>query len=428
MIFFLILFIEILENKEFNPHLFTKHYQQYYNKELNKFKCFFSDQYFDLTDINNGICDCCDGTDEFLNLTYCFNTCPISLKNEEITILKNLYDDALKKRQELEENRAEILNDFTGEIQKKKRAMEILDEVYNDDLKNHQRIKDKLKAWVYKMLEIEPPSPEKEEEEKMEYINKIDLSSFNVIDNDEEGDEDENVKSTPKINDLEIELMKEKRSIKWSRKKQKEYNKLVKKALKMYHKYTGNNTQNPDVYSNYLKSKHLIRVSKHNSSHAMKLYKKYESRLHNTPEENFLWLGLINRRAKLDLPDEKMTIKVRFFDHAKISFSNSKDKKAKTQNLPYQPPVNRMMHFGPKEISDKWSDYSFSVRFVCFPQFYIFDIKIPVVSRISATIGLPEYCNSTFKEEDFQNYLHEVYNFKNSILNFTQSNDNEDEL
>ena len=86
----LILLITFNDRGNFNPSFFTKAYKNNLNSDKTQFKCMNSDKYINLNQINDGICDCCDGSDEALNPhVHCEDVCG-AIRRRSVFFRKNL--------------------------------------------------------------------------------------------------------------------------------------------------------------------------------------------------------------------------------------------------------------------------------------------------------------------------------------------------
>jgi hypothetical protein len=59
---------------------------------------------------------------------------------------------------------------------------------------------------------------------------------------------------------------------------------------------------------------------------------------------------------------------------------------------------------------------SLTVRFVCYPDQILLHASSWSSARTIATVGLPEICNTSYTEQDFQNFLAEVQPFANQLV------------
>ncbi|OHS93018.1 hypothetical protein TRFO_40675 [Tritrichomonas foetus] len=415
MIFSIICVFNI-EPNAFNPLLFSKNYQKYVDFGSNQFRCPQSNKLISLKEINDGICQCCDGSDEFINITYCFNTCPTSLSKRETTKLRSIFSTAIKNRVALSSNRTTQYRIFKESIEAKRRQVDKMKNQLNKAKEAYQKSKTNLKAWVYKTNKIPLPDPKKEEEAMQEYINRIDPRQYlTKIEEDEEEDE-EGVDATPKIDELELESIKEHRINKWLQKKHDAYSDLLQNALETYRATKSKLAdKNPKEYSNCIKAKKQLKDIEQSYTNLLNEIQEGDKRLRLNYGPDYIWFT--EKSIEVKIKDEDAVVSFEFMKHATIRFLNPSDPSLEYKEIgEFQPPVTRMMHYGPKTITDQWSDYSFSIRMVCFPEFRVFDTKAPVMSRVISTIGLPEVCNTTFSEEDFDNYLHEVAQFKKEIF------------
>lgn len=96
--------------------------------------------------VGDGICDCCDGSDEFFNpKIQCPNTCPAEGKarNKIITKITTIYNSALPIRQNMTEKGETIFEESKSQIEKLEEELSSLTEIKE---KIEQEAEDKLNA------------------------------------------------------------------------------------------------------------------------------------------------------------------------------------------------------------------------------------------------------------------------------------------
>ena len=78
--------------------------------------------------------------------------------------------------------------------------------------------------------------------------------------------------------------------------------------------------------------------------------------------------------------------------------------------------VGKTMEFYPGVLEEDDNHASLTVRLVCYPEEKLFEARTPSVSRTTALLGMPEACNVTYTDSDFENFLHELQPYKTDIL------------
>lgn len=419
----LILLITFNDRGNFNPSFFTKAYKNNLNSDKTQFKCMNSDKYINLNQINDGICDCCDGSDEFLNLTYCYNTCPLQLTKTDTKKLTNLYYSAIEKRKLLSKNRTDEFLAFKKELSEKHKELDLLKQYVDKLTLDYNNSKQILKAWTYKTLNLPPFDPVSEKKEKEEYINKINLKKYfkkHHKEDELEEEEEEGTKKTPQISQLELEQIKDKRRLKWAEKKHYEYEKRLQKALETYKESIKKMSiaENPTEYTNCKDLKKKLKNAKEKYELLKNEVENGDVRVTQNFGPDNIWFGLSEKQFEVEIPNENAFVSFKFMDSASL---NPKDTNQafllKREIGPYRPPIDKMMYYGPKEITDNWNEYSFAVKLICYPDFRVFQTTAPVISRIQSIIGLPEACNATANENDLQTFLHEVAHYSHELKN-----------
>ncbi|KAK8897351.1 hypothetical protein M9Y10_015293 [Tritrichomonas musculus] len=430
-----ILFVVFNDNFHFNPSFFTKTYKNRLNPDKTQFQCLRSDKFVTMNQINDGSCDCCDGSDEFINLTYCFNTCPLHLSDFEKSFLTNQYYSAIEKRSLLSKNYTNEFQLFKTELSNKHKELDLLEKEYIELAQNYNNSKQTLKSWVYKTLGLPPYDPIKEKEEKEKYINKININKYlKKLNEDEveegeeeEGEEEVNNEKSSKITQLEIEQLKDERRLKWAEKKHYEYDKQLKKAIKLYQEsnkkssFFSSNKEDtyPKEYTNCHDLKKKLKNTKIKFEALKDEVRTGDIRVTQDFGSDNIWFGLSEKQIEVEIPQENAYVSFGFMDSASLNPKENNNNQAfilKREIGPYRPPINRMIHYGPKEITDNWNEYSFSVRLICYPEFHVFETTAPIISRIKSVIGLPEACNTTKSEDDLQTFLHEVAPYINQLV------------
>jgi protein kinase C substrate 80K-H len=78
------------------------HYSALYQRSINlsagTFTCLNNQLTIPLTKLNAGMCDCCDGSDEFDGRVYCYRTCPLRLSSLQRSGFERLYKRSLVAR------------------------------------------------------------------------------------------------------------------------------------------------------------------------------------------------------------------------------------------------------------------------------------------------------------------------------------------
>lgn len=219
-----------------------------------------------------------------------------------------------------------------------------------------------------------------------------------------------------------MEEIKDKRRLKWAEKKHYEYEKRLKEALKIYKesnkksKFFKSNNEFPDEYTNCMDLKKKLKDIKTKFETLNNEVQIGDARVKQDFGTDNIWFGISEKQIEVEIPNENAFVSFGFMDSASLNPKDTNQFLLKREIGPYRPPINHMIYYGPKEISDNWNEYSFAVKLICYPEFRVFETMAPVISRIQSIIGLPEACNATSNENDLQTFLHEVAPYSRELV------------
>ena len=121
-----------------------------------QFHCFLSNETIPFKNFNDGICDCCDGSDEYENVNIsCPNTCPVDVDKYDKNLLQTLFSDSILLSQQNQEKSASLMNEMRNI--KVNADSEILywSNLYQNSKYKHDYYKSQLNSLVKNVLNIE---------------------------------------------------------------------------------------------------------------------------------------------------------------------------------------------------------------------------------------------------------------------------------
>lgn len=116
------------------------------------FKCLFNGDYISSSNYNNGICDCCDGTDEIENHNVvCEITCPIDIQKYHHDFYQ-LYLSSINNSIEMLHNSTKLKKEIIHEKKKSESSSLLLQQKYQNLSQNKKYYNNLIEKIVYDSL------------------------------------------------------------------------------------------------------------------------------------------------------------------------------------------------------------------------------------------------------------------------------------
>lgn len=336
---------------------------------------------------NDGKCDCCDGSDEFLNSgIFCPNNCEISLPKKTISLFRILYDQSIKLRHSLSAQSHSIFQQSRSQFQNLENTLNQLSLNQNHLQTSLDEKLSSLKSWAYKLLDIKQPTNQELQEQKIQYINRrkyLPLKTQNLFDEEEENigfEQDE-------IDETIFEKRRKDREIKWDDQQQLNWNHTLDLALKKSKNHSlFNEFQSFQANLNDL----IDRISKTKIEQ-----RNYKFDLEEDGTSDFVW---ITKKS------EELSILVGEDDVFYFSFGKFATFKKGNQTILLGLPTsirNNRFNFDGKFSSRYRIPWSASISFFCYSQTVFFDAFYVSASKIFVVGGAPEACSLDKSDGEF---------------------------
>jgi hypothetical protein len=403
------------------PEELSPEYIDHINQTRNTFTCFADRREIPLSSLNNGQCDCCDGSDEFLNLTYCYKTCPISLNSVERQTFQQLFQRAIFRRLTLGSENDAGYKQLASDIAELKGTINATRDAHTAANKKLEDAQNDLKSWVYRVHNREPPDPSKEKVARKAYVNREDNVRAAKAPDDEENDEE----AVLELDEADFKRRKQHRKAKWEWRKEEEYQQLLKAAIEMSQpevpgvlgklKSKMHSKQNPPEYQAVLDAREALSQAQVKLTNLLSDVRNGEDRLAFDLGPGHLWFDVTERSIHGPVFNTDRTIVIDFFRRAQLRLPSTGCANLRSLGV-FKKRTGNVMEYWSDRGEGDGRGKSLTVRFVCYPEDLLISASSPSSLRTIATVGLPEACNTSYTEQDFQNFLAEVQPYAERLL------------
>jgi hypothetical protein len=396
-------------------------YRRHIDQEANTFTCFTDGKTIPIHKLNDGECDCCDGSDEFLSTTFCYKTCPLTLSSLERNAFRRLYNRAIVARSAIgAENDAgfQRLDHDVTEMKSTVNATRAALDAANAHLEEANA---KLRAWVYRTNGVDPPDPAAQKAARKRYISRLDHVRAKGARVDDEQSEDD----APELDEADFRRRRERRKIKWENRQEDEYNALLRRALEAAQptipgvlgklRAPVHAGRKPAEYEAVMAARDAVTNAQLRLTNLLNDIKNGEDRLAMDLGHDHVWFDATERSISGPVSGTDRTLVIEWMRRAQLRLPSTGCAVLKNIGQFKGRSGHAMQYWGGHQ-EDDGVKLSLTIRLVCFPDEIMIQAKVPVVSRVLAVVGLPEVCNATYREADFINFLQEVQEFKDVVI------------
>ncbi|EAX85233.1 hypothetical protein TVAG_358460 [Trichomonas vaginalis G3] len=397
----------------FNPNEYSGALQKQFDLDKMTFSCSNSKNQISIEDLNNGICNCCDGSDEFLNSShYCQITCPYSLNQRDSNHLLEIFHNGIVQKNAL------ILkgNDLILKLQNDLARLDI--ELGNISLTKENLFKEKktakevLKRDVYQTFQTPYYTSEELKIQKEKFINKKhDHSKRSKIDDQEVG-ETVNIYSYDKENSETIRKM---RSIKFDDAQKRKFRDLLQKYIakfaetSQHHNYleilVSKRQRNPPLLENYISISNKYKQACINESSILTRMESIKQRLNF----NEVWQSLYGISFKDKIENAAATFNIEFLIAAAAIHQNGIAKFGSFKGI-----KDNMLIYEPDRLDP--IKHTVRIRLICYPKIFTLEALQKTKTHLDIKLGLPHVCPSANDDNAFDAWIHEIQFYRNKIF------------
>jgi hypothetical protein len=276
-----------------------------------------------------------------------------------------------------------------------------------------ERAESDLRVWVYKMNNVEPDDPATEKANRKAYVNRLDNVRAKKPREDEEGEED--VEAV--VDEEDFKRRKKRRKRKWEWRKEEEYNRLLKRALELAQpslpgvlgklKTAMTSQTYPAPYQAVIDARERMTETQVTVSTLLSDIANAKERLAMDVGPDHIWFDATERSISGPVSGTDRTVVIEYFRRAQLRLPSMGCAKLISLGM-FRGRGENTMEFHPGDVEEDGKHLSMTVRFVCYPEEKLMGATAPSISRVVALVGLPEACNPTFSEQDFETFLQEV--------------------
>jgi len=416
------------EIEEDDIKYFSMKYKNHIDLKKGTFQCFQDEAVIPLDHFNNDVCECCDGSDEFLNTTiFCENVCPIFLTKSEKVSLKHIYQTAILKRIALIEESQKLYNESLNEMESLKESINETEEALSPIAEVLSQKTNSLKKWVYETNNLPLPDPKEVEKEKYEYIHRKDKVRFVERSPYDEAEEEDIVGSKRKVIDKhDYKVRKNHRMNKWKTIQEEKYQELLTKALEKSRpqpsgsgilgklKVIINKHEDPPVYKQYMEAKNLYDETVREYTKLTNKLVNVESLFRSSYGKNNIWFKNKGLVLTDSIPGTSNRVEFALLQHAHLILPSVGCQKSIDLGN-FEGMINRMHLFTTQpHMYDQ--QRHLQVRFICYPEHIIFEASQPTTLHTKIVAGAPEVCEESYKQSEFETFLREIQNYKSKIV------------
>ncbi|EAY12229.1 hypothetical protein TVAG_027820 [Trichomonas vaginalis G3] len=414
---------------EFKPEYFSERYRMHFNLDSMKFKCFNENKEISIDDIDDGICNCCDGSDEVSNTSFsCPNTCPIHVKNSEANELKGIFNKGIVNRVVLGAQGQQLYHELSelNKIQTQKR--DELSATLKEARAQLKKQKKDIKKWVYESNGLPMPDKAKLAAEREKYINRVEKVAYRQDAAEEEEGEGFEV---PQIDQEAFKKRKQHRALKWDYAQKEKYINLLNTAI--------DKTKITESSGNVFLAK--LRVAETVKYHpTYQAYLDTQKIVHDTSDElskigNSVYMN--NLRLEIDYGADKQwyqsygktltapiantpnKVSISLLQRASVRLPSTGCSRSNDYGA-YIKRINNILVYQAEHVDVFKGQRSMRVKCLCHPEYVVLEAHENTDNRAEAVIGLPEVCPAQYSDNEFTQWLREIQYYKSDLLKGTE--------
>jgi hypothetical protein len=396
-------------------------YRRHIDEEANTFTCFTDGKTTPFAKLIDGECDCCDGSDEFQNMTFCHKTCPLTLSSLERGAFRRLYNRAIVARSAIGVENDASFHRLEQEVVSMKRTVNDTRAALDSANAQLNSAEASLRAWVYRTTGVDPPDAAAEKAARKRYINRLDhVRARRPREGDEQSEED-----AIELDEDDFRRRRERRKTKWKNRREDEYETLLRRALEraqpsvpgVLGKFRApvHAAARPAEYEAVIAARGAVSDARLSYTNLLNDIRNAEERLAMDLGQDHVWFDATERSVSGPVAGTDRTLVIEWMRRALLRLPSTGCAVLKSLGK-FAGRSQHAMHFAGGHLEDDGAKLSLMIRLVCFPEEMLIHARAPTVSRVVAVVGLPEACNTTYREEDFNNFLMELQEFKDEII------------
>lgn len=410
---------------EFKPEFYSERYRLHFNLDTMKFKCINENKEISIDDMEDGICNCCDGSDEILNSSFsCPNTCPIHVTNTEAGELKLIFTKGIVNRVALGQE-GQVLYKELQELTDVQRIQR--DELRNkaDSLKTQLKAQKKaVKRWVYETNGLPMPDKKQLALERENYINRDDKVQYKSAAEDEEEEEGF---STQKIDEKAFKRRKQNRANKWDYAQRMRYVDLLNTAIEktkitetssnafLAKLKVGEKVKYHPTYQAFLDLEKDYNETQHDLGKISNEVYLNELRLDQDYGEEKQWYQCYSKTVSGPVVDTPNVLHLSLMQRVYIRLPSTGCSRSNDYGA-YKRRVGNLLVYETDHTDAFKGKRVIRVKTVCHPDYVVLDARENTELNADAVIGLPEICPTQYSDRDYTEWLREVQYYKKELL------------
>ena len=403
------------------------------DEKAKTFKCRFDSKLIPLDNLNDNVCDCCDCSDEFVNVSIAQkNNCKIQEKIENRAQLLTFYKESIAFRNELLKTNNKKITRLQNKLSNLVDDINQQEKLYNQTRKKLRKAKYNLVKWAYEKNNIQMPSPEEIERQKQEYINKDasyyhpnEFSFYSPRKDSNEDEEEGEGFSPPNVrysqeDEYEIEQRRKRRAAKFDKEQKEKTKEIIRKAAEKsrpYGSFMSRLMQDSQMPQEIIDVEKLREIKKNIQININTLeMKKSKLDLHSHYiEMGPLWYKASRKSFKKNIEGEEGNLNVILFHFANAALSTGHKDLGQYSSLN----GTIMQYINKNNVEEDGLNMILSVHMICSASDVIYSARKLCPSRYEAYIGIPEICEEKFSNEGFNQFISESKPFQNKVLSST---------
>ena len=382
------------------------------------YQCFQGGQFIPLKQLDNGICDCCDCSDEFMNTSVITaNNCISNkLSKPQLEQLRDVYKNNIIARNQIKRGNEQRLNQLEVSRRELLTAIETRKRSLNKILEQISISKTNLREWVYSTNGLKMPTEEEMLARKDKFIKKeshIESKKKRYDEEEEEGF------SYTKLEDTNFEEKQRVREVKWKQLVKEEYNQLLEMAIKKaQEKETSNHFLSklkenplPDTVITYQNLKRDKQKQRSELTQMFTQLNEIEELLKFTQQFDPVWLSAFKKLVHGPIEGSKGDLRITLFTEALIKASYPQP--FSMGRFSY---FNQTMRFVDGTLMKDDERGSLNTYLFCHHKLEFMYATRQAISRYTAWIGLPEACPETFSNAEFDKLVAIIEPFSHKIV------------
>lgn len=405
----------------FDPSEYSGSIQKHFDYDHMTFKCFNQDKKISVDSLNDHICDCCDGSDEFIDPTFkCNNTCQHQLSQRDKKRLADVFRRAIIKRSGYSTTAQLLYNEITKNLTE---ASDILANLYKSkdiSYENKKSAKKALKEFLYKHYGYKIPTEEQLKREKEEFINhKLEKLTKHVSDDEEMGEDD----AVYQVDDEIIRKARQIQEYKWIDLQKAKFNKLLEKYISERRAdrpsdFMGKLKAMQDFpeHENWINAKNEYKRINYNITEYKTQCDEYLRRINSDNSTDHIWQTIFGHVHEGKVSNTYASYKIIFFQAASATHRSGFADFGIFKKL-----TNDLMIFGHKNPNPV--QHTLRLRLICYPEIHTLEALQKTRTHLDILLGLPHVCPSVFDNNLFEQWLREIQYYQEQVLQNSVFND-----